>query len=307
MLDLPAVYIAIIVKAVLSVLVMILTVVANRVLRNLLKARFAETSHADTIFMLLRNGVFLAGVSLVLLIWLGAGSNFAVAMGVLGAGIAFASQETIGSFAGYISVVTGSLYRLGDRIRIGDVTGDVLDITMLRTTLMEIGEWVGADQYTGRVVSIANRAVFSEPVFNYTHHWSYLWDEITIPISYDSDWHQAQKIMLDHADEYTAHLQDQAEIELRDLMKRYPVYEETVSPQVYVVMTDNWIEVSLRYVVEPRERRRVAGELHDDLLRHFEEQPDITVASATFEIVGFPPLTSRPGEPPAQHSTPTST
>ncbi len=301
--QMPAEYIAIIAKAVLSVLAMALAAVANRLLRNLLRARFAETSQADTIFMLVRNGVFLVGVSVVLLIWLGAGSNFAVAMGVLGAGIAFASQETIGSFAGYLSVVTGSLYRLGDRIQIGSVTGDVLDITMLRTTLMEIGEWVGADQYTGRVVTIANRAVFSEPVFNYTHHWSYLWDEITIPISYDSDWRRAQTIMLDHAHEYTAHLQGQARVELRDLMKHYPVYEETVAPQVYVVMTDNWVEMSLRYVVEARERRRMAGELHDDLLRHFEDEPDITVASATFEIVGFPPLTGSPGRPRDRDST----
>ncbi|MGD8969336.1 MAG: mechanosensitive ion channel [Anaerolineae bacterium] len=280
-----------------SLLALVLTLVANRVLREMLRARFRDTPHAHTVFMLVRNAVFLAGASVILLIWLGFGSNFTVAMGILGAGIAFASQETIGSFAGYLNIVTGNLYRIGDRVRLGDVTGDVLDISMLRTTVMEIGEWVKAEQYTGRVVTIANRAVFSDPVFNYTQHWDYLWDEITIPITYDSDWRQAREIMLDHAEEYTAHLQEEAQARLQRLMKRYPVHEQSVQPRLYIVMTDNWIELTLRYVVEVRERRNVMGRLHNELLQHFDELPDITVASATFEIVGFPPLKSDLGSP----------
>ncbi|MEA3374988.1 MAG: mechanosensitive ion channel [Chloroflexota bacterium] len=307
MTDLPPAYVAVMAKLILSVLALILTVVANRMLRKLLKARFEETPYADTIFMLVRNAVFLTGATAVLLIWLGFGSNFAVAMGILGAGIAFASQETIGSFVGYPNIVTSSLYRIGDRVRIGNVTGDVLDISMMQTTLMEIGEWVAADQYTGRVVNIANRVVFSEPVFNYTHHWSYLWDEITVPITYDSDWRRAQRIMLDHAEEYTAHFQEGSQSELRELTKRYPVYEEAVTPQLYIVMTDNWIELTLRYVVEARQRRKVTGELHHELLQHFEDEPDISVASATFEIVGFPPLKGDLEMPVSRRSTLEST
>jgi small-conductance mechanosensitive channel len=283
-------YAALIAKVIFSLLALALTLVANRVLRDLLRARFRDTPHARTVFMLVRNAVFLAGSSLILLIWLGFGSNFTVAMGILGAGIAFASQETIGSFAGYLNIVTGNLYRIGDRVRIGNVTGDVLDISMLRTTVMEIGEWVGAEQYTGRIVTVANRAVFSDPVFNYTQHWHYLWDEITIPITYPSDWRRARMIMLDHAEEYTSRLQADAQAELQALMQRYPVREASVAPQLYVAMTDNWIEMTLRYVVEARDRRRASGRLHQQILRQFEEEPDITVASATFEIVGFPPL-----------------
>jgi small-conductance mechanosensitive channel len=290
MFDLPPAYVAVILKLSFSLLALALTFVTNRILRGLLTARFRGTPHAHTVFMLARNAVFLVGASVILLIWLGFGSNFTVAMGILGAGIAFASQETIGSFAGYLSIVTGNLYRIGDRVRVGDVTGDVLDISMLRTSLMEIGEWVRAEQYTGRVVTIANRAVFSDPVFNYTQHWEYLWDEISVPVTYDSDWRRAREIMLDHAEEYTAHLQADAQAELQALMTRYPVHEQSVQPKLYVVMTDNWIELTLRYVVAVRDRRRVTAQLHHELLQHFEEEAGITVASATFEIVGFPPL-----------------
>jgi small-conductance mechanosensitive channel len=257
--------------------------------------------------MLVRNSVFLAGGIVILLIWLGVGSNFTVAMGILGAGIAFASQEVIGSFAGYVNIVTGNLFRIGDRVRIGNVVGDVMDISVLRTTVMEIGEWIPADQYTGRIVTVANRFVFSDPVYNYTQNWPYLWDEIMIPITYNSDWRRAGELMLDHGREYTSHLQAQAQAELHALMARYPVHEITVEPTLYIVMTDNWIEMTLRYIVEAEERRRVKGQLHHELLRHFESEANVTVASATFEIVGFPPLKSDFRMPHESNQAPPST
>jgi hypothetical protein len=110
------------------------------------------------------------------------------------------------------------------------------------------------------------------------------------PLTYDSDLRRAREIMLDHAEEYTAHLQADAQAELQAFMKRYPVLEASVAPRLYTVMTDKWIELTLRYVVEARERRKVTGNLYQGLLQHFEQEPNITVASATFEIVGLPPL-----------------
>jgi small-conductance mechanosensitive channel len=165
-----------------------------------------------------------------------------------------------------------------------------MDISTLRTTVMEIGEWVNADQYSGRIVTIANRAVFADPVFNYTQHWRYLWDEIVLPITYTSDWRRAGEIMLEHGRTYSIHLQEPARAELLDMVDQYMVHDMPVEPTLYVVMTDNWIELTLRYVVEARERRTVKGQLHQELLQHFESEPKITIASATFEIVGLPRL-----------------
>lgn len=288
--QLPATYVSVILKLIFSLSALALTLIANRLVLNLLKTRVKDQSHIHTLYMLVRNSVFLVGSIVILLIWLGLGSNFTVAMGILGAGIAFASQEVIGSFAGYVNIVVGNLFRIGDRVRIGNVVGDVLDISILRTTVMEIGEWVKAEQYTGRIVSIANRVVFSDPVFNYTQHWHYLWDEITIPITYDSNWRRAGEIMLEHGQEYSSHFQAQAHAELNQMMQRYSVHATTVEPTLYVKMTDNWIEMTLRYIVEAWERRKVTGQLHHELLQHFESEADITVASMTIEIVGFPPL-----------------
>ena len=283
-------YLSVILKLVMSLVVVAVTWIAYRIVRNVIKRRIKDTAHMHTLRMLVRNAFFFADSVIVLLIWLGVGSNLTVAMGILGAGIAFASQEVIGSFAGYLNIVSGSIYRIGDRVRIGNVVGDVMDISILRTTVMEIGEWVQADQYTGRIVTIANRAVFADPVFNYTQHWGYIWDEITLPITYTSDWRRAAEIMLENAQEYTEELHADAAARLSKMIDRYPLQSTQVEPTIYMAMTDNWIEITLRYIVDARERRKIKGQLHRELLQHFETEENVTVASMTVEIVGFPPL-----------------
>jgi hypothetical protein len=289
--NIPATYLAIIKKALFSLVVLLLTLGANRAASNLLKARFKDPSYMFTLRMLVRNTLLIIGCAAILSIWLEFGHSLAVAGGIVGAGIAFASREVIGCFAGYLNIVTGSLFQIGDRIRIGDVKGDVLDISLFRTTIMEIGEWVKADQYTGRTVTIANSAVFSDPVFNYTQHWPYLWDEIMIPVTYASNWHQAAEMMLEQGKKCSSPFLPQAQAELGDMMEHYPALPDTpMEPMIYITMTDNWIEMTLRYIVEARKRRMVKAQLHRDLLQCFEAEPAITVASATYDIVGFPPL-----------------
>jgi hypothetical protein len=283
-------YMDILLKLAYSLVVLALTWIAYRIARGVLQARIKDRTQMHTLRMLMRDAFFFASAVIILVIWLEVGSHLTIAVGVLGAGIAFASQEVIGSFAGYLNIVTGSLYRIGDRVQLGNVVGDVMDISILRTTVMEIGEWVKADQYTGRIVAIANRVVFADPVYNYTQHWHYLWDEIMIPVTYTSNWRRAGEIMLEHGHSYSSHLQAQARAEFREMVKRYLVHDTPIEPALYVVMTDNWIEMTLRYVVEARERRTIKGQLHQELLQHFESEPEITVASATFEVVGLPPL-----------------
>jgi len=129
-----------------SVLVIAVTFLASRAVTNLLAVRFKDRSHVHTFRMLVRSAILVLGSVSILFVWFGAGSSFTVAMGILGAGIAFASQEVIGSFAGYLSIVTRNLFRIGDGVGIGNVVGDVLDISLLRTTVIEIAEWLEADQ-----------------------------------------------------------------------------------------------------------------------------------------------------------------
>lgn len=283
-------YYAIGFKIIFSLVIGIVGWLAYRAIAQVLKRQVKDQSNRHMLRTITRNALFFACGLMILFIWIGAGSDFSVAMGVLGAGIAFASQEVIGSFTGYISIISSGIYRIGDRIRIGDVTGDVMDISILRTTVMEIGEWVKADQYTGRIVTVANRFIFSAPVYNYTQHWGYLWDEITVPVTYTSDWRQAAEIMLQHGNEYTEELHKDAEAGLAQMMDRFPLQRTIVEPTIYLTMTDNWVEITLRYIVKARERRKVKAQLNRELLQHFETMDSITIASMTVEIVGLPPI-----------------
>ena len=119
--QLPQTYVSIILKLIFSLLTLLLALLVNHALRNLLRVRARDPAQAHTLYVLVRNAVFLVASVTVLFIWLGSGTNFTVAMGILGAGVAFASQEVIGSFAGYVNIVTGNLFHIGDRVRIGDV------------------------------------------------------------------------------------------------------------------------------------------------------------------------------------------
>jgi small-conductance mechanosensitive channel len=265
--QIPPIYLGIVQKLVVSVVVVGLAVVASRLAGRLLEKSIKDESQALTVSALVRKCTYIAAALIIISIVFGFGGNFATIIGILGAGVAFASQEVIGSFAGYLNITTGNIFRIGDRIRIGNVVGDVLDISLLRTTVMEIGEWVKADQYTGRVVSLANRVVFSDPVFNYTQHCCYLWDEIMIPVTYESNWRSAVEIILAKGQELTASFHAGARAEFEEMVKKYPaLHEVPVEPSIYIAMTDNWIELTVRYIVEVRNRRVVKGQIHGQLL-----------------------------------------
>ena len=277
-------------KLLLSLVVVVATLIIYRTFRNAIKRRVEDATRLQSMRAVVRNVLAVASFLIVTLIWLPTGNNLGTALGILGAGLAIASQELIGSLAAGVNIWVGNLYRVGDRVRIGDVVGDVMDISLTRTTVMEIGEWVKADQYTGRVVNVANRAVWTHPVYNYTQQWGYLWDEITLYITYESDWQRAAETMLKHGEMYTAELQADAEAKLTKMIDRYPLKQTKVEPTLYLAMSDKGIEVTLRFLVDAQERRTVKGRLHRELLQNFQADESITIASTTIEVVGFPPL-----------------
>jgi small-conductance mechanosensitive channel len=274
----------------LSIAVVVVTIIIYRTIRNTIRRRIEDPTRLQSVRGSMRNALAVAGFLIVVLIWLPTGNNVLPALGILGAGLAIASQEMVGSLVAGLNIWISNIYRVGDRVRVGDVVGDVMDISLLRTTVMEVGEWVKADQYTGRVVTVANRMVWTNPVFNYTQHWGYLWDEITLYITYESDWQRAAEIMLQHGEKYTAELQADAEIKLAKMIDRYPLKQTRIDPTLYLAMSEKGIEVTLRFLVDAQERRAVKGRLYRELLQNFQADENIEIASTTIEIVGFPPL-----------------
>lgn len=212
-----------------------------------------------------------------------------VVLGVAGAGIAFALQEVIMSVAGWIAISLGSFYSPRDRVQLGGITGDVIDIGILRTTLMEIGEWVEADLYNGRVVRVANSFVFKEPVFNYSGSFPFLWDEIKIPIKYGCDHHFARRIFQKIADDITKEYTVNAQEAWSEVIKQFVLREAKLEPQVTLLANDNWIEFTIRYIVDYRKRRMTKDLLFTAILDEVQQSGGkLAIASTTVHIVETP-------------------
>lgn len=214
-----------------------------------------------------------------------------VALGVAGAGIAFALQEVIGSFAGWLAIMFGGFYKTGDRVQLGGIKGDVIDIGVLRTTLMETGQWVDGDLYNGRIVLIANSFVFKEPVFNYSGDFPFLWDEIKIPIQYGSDYDKVNEILLRIGTETSEGLSSRSMEKWKTLQQKYRLEDAQTTPMISLIANDNWVEFTLRYVVDYKKRRATKTELFTKLLKEADAtNGSVRFASATFQLVEAPDL-----------------
>ncbi len=215
--------------------------------------------------------------------------GFTVALGVAGAGIAFALQEVIASFAGWLAIMFGGFYKPGDRVQLGGIKGDVMDIGVLRTTIMETGQWVDGDLYNGRIVLIANSFVFKEPVFNYSGDFPFLWDEIKIPIQYGSDYEAATELIARIGVEVAGDLTGQSRDTWHHLQDMYRLEEAQTEPLVSIIANDNWVEFTLRYVVNYKRRRVTKTQLFTKILKEVElTNGKIKFASATFHLVEMP-------------------
>ena len=217
-----------------------------------------------------------------------------VALGVAGAGIAFALQEVIASAAGWLAIIFARFFSVGDRVQISGVRGDVIDIGILRTTLMDCGEWVGGDQYNGRIVRIANSAVFKDPVFNYSADFPFLWDEIRIPVTYSSDRNLSREIFGKALDEVVGSYVPSAAAKWGRMVDRYRIEDARIEPAIFMSANDNWIEFALRYVVDARQRRSTRDRLFTYVLDAIDgTNGRVKVASSTVALVSAPPLDVR--------------
>lgn len=218
-------------------------------------------------------------------------SGLTVAFGVAGAGIAFALQEVIASAAGWFAITFGQFYSPGDRVQLGGIKGDVIDVGILRTTLMECGQWVNGDNYNGRIVRIANSFIFKEPVFNYSADFPFLWDEIVIPVRYGSDWEFARKVFSDVVNEICRDYASQSREAWKKTVMKYRLEDAQIEPMITLAANDNWIEFTARYIVDYRRRRFTKDRLFTRLLEEVDKSGNrIRLASATFEVTNIPRL-----------------
>ncbi len=237
-------------------------------------------------------------------IWFDDPARIATALGLVTAGLAFALQRVITALAGYFVILRGKTFNVGDRITMGGVRGDVIALDFIQTTIMEMGQpasiaesadpamWVKSRQFTGRIVTVTNDKIFDEAVYNYTRDFPYLWEEISLPIPYSADRDRSEQILLECADRYTIKINEMSQEAWNRMRYWYSIQLIDLDPKVYYRLTDNWLELTVRFVVREHAIRDLKDAMSRDILKLF-DAAGIGLASATFDIVGFPEVRLR--------------
>jgi len=217
-------------------------------------------------------------------IWVDNLQTLLVSYGILAAGAAVALQDVFKNFAGSLVIFITGTYHIGDRIEVNAKIGDVIDIGIFYTTLLETNEWVKGDQATGRLSIIPNSWVLSGVVNNYTKDHPYIWDELSIPITYDSDWKEALQIIERIINIETKEITNKSEASVSKLSDKYYLPQKSTEPTVFATLTDNWITMNIRYITEVRQRRIVRDRLNRRLLSELEKVDNIKIASESMDI-----------------------
>jgi small-conductance mechanosensitive channel len=202
-------------------------------------------------------------------------------LGLVSAGLAIALQGPITNLAGWVFILWRRPFEVGDRVQIGEHIGDVIDVRIFQFTLLELGNWVVADQSTGRILHIPNGKVFSEALANYTKGFEYIWHEIPVVVTFESNWEKAKTILQEIADRHAAHLSEDAAERVRQAARRFMIMYAKLTPIVYTRVEASGVLLTVRYLSEPRRRRSSEHAIWEDILRAFAEHSDIEFAYPT--------------------------
>ncbi len=278
------------VKAAKLLLWILFIIISIRLLRKLLQRRIADTG----IRYKAQKGVEVVGYVLIGLLILVSFTldnveDYTIIIGLFTAGITFTLQELILSIAGSFYIFFVRVYKPGDRIEINGIKGDVIDIDSMYTTLMEMGEWISSDNYSGRIVKISNAFVFKGPIKNYSMDFPFVWDELNVLITYGSDVELAKKIVLDKATELLSAYTEDSMAKWEEMVKRYYIENATIAPTMAINLTDNWIALNLRYITDYKLRRYTKHQLFE----HIEQavlrtEGKVTLASTTLQLLKIP-------------------
>ena len=230
------------------------------------------------------NVAFVIAVLFLVQVWFTALQSLGTFLGLLSAGLAIALRDLVANMAGWGFITWRKPFDVGDRIQIGEHAGDVVDRRLFQFTIMEIGNWVDADQSTGRLIHIPNQRVFSEPLANYVAGFPYLWNEVKVLLTFESNWRKARALVLELAEDLTVDITAEATRPQNRGEPRFLIRYRKLTPVVYLSTKDSGILLTLRYLSRPRERRGSSSEIWERLLDMVEEHPDIALAYPTQRI-----------------------
>ena len=221
------------------------------------------------------------GIVLVGRIWLEGLTSLATFLGLVSAGLAIALGDLVTGLAGWVFILIRRPFEVGDRIEIGEYRGDVIDLRPFAFSLVEIGNWVDADQSTGRIVHVPNGRILKDSLANYTQGFDYIWHEIPVMVTFESDWEKAKQIVTDVVNEHAEQLSDSAARRVRMAARRYYIVFSKLTPIVYTNVLDSGVVLTMRFLCNPRRRRGTSQAMWEAILIEFAKHDDIDLAYPT--------------------------
>lgn len=265
---------AVVVLALLIVRWLVLSIVDRRVEDPTLRYRWAKSSGYLT---------FAIGVLILVPVWFVALRSIGTVLGLASAGLAIALKDPIANLAGWIFILWRRPFDVGDRVQIGSFAGDVVDVGTFQFTLMEIGNWVDAEQSTGRLIHVPNGSLFTQPVANYVAGFPYLWNELPVVVTFDSNWRRAKLLIQEVAEDLTVDITREATTPSRG-DQRFLIHYRKLTPIVYTSVVENGVRLTLRYLCKPREKRGTAADIWERILDAFGGEPEVVIAHPTQRV-----------------------
>lgn len=229
----------------------------------------------------LKTSTVIIGLIFLSRIWFGIFESVGTFMGLLSAGLAIAFKDPLVNIGGWIFLIIRKPLVVGDRIQIGEVTGDVIDIRLFQFSVIEVGNWVDADQSTGRIIHIPNGLIFTQWQANYTSGFEYIWNEIPVLLTFESDWKKAKQILNETLNNQTIKFSKEAQRQIKEASKRFMIFYKTLTPIVYTSVKDSGVLLTMRYICKVKTRRITEELIWEEVLERFAEHKDIDFAYPT--------------------------
>lgn len=269
------------IKIIDTALLILILVIFSKLILRVVKGRTKNTLLIYKWRKYITNSSTVIGIIILSQIWIFEFTSMATFFGLFSAGLAIALKDPIINFFGWIFIKWRNPFTIGDRIQVGNFSGDVIDLRIFTFKLMEIGNWVEADQTTGRTVSVPNSRVFTTEFANYTSGFNFIWLEIPVVVTFESNWKIAKEILFKVVSDHTSHFIERANAAINRASYQVVLPEENVNPQVFTSVIDSGIDLTIRFICPPRERRAKTEEIWEHILDDFATRKDIDFAYPT--------------------------
>jgi small-conductance mechanosensitive channel len=271
----------IIVNILISLIVIILMYTINKILKIITHKKTVEVQYRYRLNKFISYFLTFLALLIIALLWTPSIKSVSTFLGLLSAGLAISLKEPISNIAGWLFILIRRPFEVGDRVEIGSLKGDIIDIRLFQFTLLEIGNWADDEQSTGRIVHIPNSKILIEPCFSYSKGFQYIWDELKLIVTFESDWEKAKEILINISENHIPQLNKEAEKKILVAARKFMIFYSKLTPKVYTKVVENGVKLTIRYLCEPRKRRDINEKIWEEILQKFSEEKKIDFAYPT--------------------------